>query len=108
VAFVVQTGRRRARGDKGDKRSGRRGPGKPAGTGRVTPKASSRYTPPIPREQRTSPTWVPVLMFTLLLVGMAVIITNYLSLLPGGAKNWYLLAGLGLITAGFITSTRYR
>ena len=54
--------------------------------GRVTPRAqesSGRYTPPIPREQKVSPPWVPALMFTCLLLG------------------------LGLITAGFITATQY-
>ena len=75
--------------------------------GRVTPPPSGRYTPPIPRETKVSPPWVPVLMFTCLLAGMATIILNYLSLLPGGeANNMYLLLGLGLITVGFITATR--
>jgi len=77
-------------------------------SGRVTPKPSSRYTPPIPRTEKVSPKWVPILMFGLLILGMLTIVLNYLELLPGGADNWYLLAGLGLITGGFITSTRYR
>ena len=58
-----------------------------------------------------SPTWVPVLMFGLLLVGALVIILNYLEVLPtsdGGASNWYLLAGLGFILGGIITATRFR
>jgi hypothetical protein len=84
------------------------------GTGRVTPKGSNRatpsgrYTPPVPKQQRVSPTWVPVLMFTLLIAGVLVVIANYLSLLPGEASNMYLFLGLGFITAGFITATRYR
>lgn len=88
--------------------------------GRVTSKnakpsapgsTSGRYTPPIPREVKTSPKWVPVLMFTLLGAGLVVIILNYLGVMPtksGEASNWYLLLGLGLITAGFITATGYR
>jgi hypothetical protein len=40
--------------------------------------------------------------------GITVILINYLDLLPGGASNWYLLAGLGLICVGFITATQYR
>ena len=83
--------------------------------GRVTAKqtrpASGRYTPPIPREVKVSPRWVPVLMFTLLIAGLLVIILNYLGVLPtksGEASNWYLLLGLGLITGGFITATGYR
>ena len=81
-------------------------PGK-RGSGRVTPKPSSRYTPPIPKEQKVSPKIVPILMFTLLGLGMVMILLNYVGLLPGGAKNGYLIIGLVLITAGFITATQY-
>lgn len=91
-------------------------------TGRVTPRAaapkggshkgkvapaSSRYTPPVPRSVKVSPRWVPILMFTLLGLGVALIILNYLGVLPGGSDNKYLLAGLASITAGFITATQY-
>ena len=83
--------------------------------GRVTPKASrtppapsGRYTPPIPREQKVSPPWLAALLFSLLGLGVIVILLNYLGILPGGAKNSYLLLGLGLITGGFIVATRYR
>jgi hypothetical protein len=81
-------------------------------TGRVTsssaPTTSGRYTPPIPREYKESARWVPVLLLTFLILGMLTIVCNYLGLLPGGASNGYLLLGLGLITLGFITATRYR
>ncbi|MEO5679579.1 MAG: cell division protein CrgA [Acidimicrobiales bacterium] len=91
-------------------------------TGRVTPKKdevldadrtppaqSGRYTPPVPKEWRESPKWVPVLMFALLGLGALLIIVNYTPLMDkvGGASNWYLLGGLGLVTAGFITATRW-
>jgi hypothetical protein len=94
----------------------------PAQSGRVTPKGtrsgagassrpapdpSGRYTPPIPREMKVSPRWVPVLMFTLLGLGLLVIMLNYLDLVPGGTNNWYLLGGLGLILGGIITATNY-
>jgi hypothetical protein len=75
--------------------------------GRVTPKASSRYTPPIPKQQKVSPKIVPILMFTFLGLGMLAILLNYVGLLPGGTKNEYLIGGLVLITAGFITATQY-
>ncbi len=81
---------------------------KGSGRGRVTPPPSGRYTPPIPKEQKVSPRWVPFVMFALLALGMAVIITNYLEILPGDAKNEYLFLGLGLITGGFIAATQYR
>ncbi len=52
--------------------------------------------------------WVPAVMFTLLITGTAVIIVNYLGLLPGAQQNQYLLLGLVEITAGFIFATLYR
>ncbi len=89
--------------------------------GRVTPKkgavaarpefgrpASGRYTAPVPVDLRESPRWVPVLMLALFGIGVVGIVLNYLSLLPGGAHNYYLLAGLGAIVLGFITATQYR
>ena len=86
----------------------RRGRVTPRGTGSVSPPVSSgRYTPPIPREQKVSPIWVPILMFTLLTLGVLTIVLNYMNLLPGDASNGYLLLGLGFITGGFITATYY-
>ncbi len=80
----------------------------PKASGRVTPKATSRYTPPIPRSQKVSPIWVPILMFASLGIGMLVILANYVSLLPGnGPSNVYLLVGLVLITLGFVTATKF-
>jgi hypothetical protein len=86
--------------------------------GRVTPKGgaapaprpdpSSRYTPPVPKEQKVSPWWVPVLMFALLAIGLVVIFLNYLGVLPGETKNSYLLVGLGFILGGIMTATQYR
>ncbi len=75
--------------------------------GRVTPKGTGRYTPPVPKTQKVSPIWVPIVMFTCLLGGMFMIILNYVSVLPKSPHNGWLLGGLGLITVGFITATRY-
>ena len=91
-------------------KSGRRqrsGSGRLAKGGRTTPRGTGRYTPPIPRTQRVSPRWVPVLILTLLILGVLVIVINYLGILPGGASNWYLLLGLALIVGGFVTATNY-
>ncbi len=84
--------------------------GKPGGTtsGRVTPKPTARYTPPVPKSEKVSPRWVPIVMFTSLGLGMLVILANYVSLLPGDEpSNMYLLLGLVFITVGFITATKY-
>ena len=92
--------------------------------GRVTPKkisspsssrpdASSRYTPPVPRELKQSPTWVPVLMFTLLGIGVLLIFVNYLDVMPGfwifpeGTSNAYLGLGLASICGGILVATQY-
>jgi len=94
--------------------------------GRVTPKggpsanrppASTRYTPPIPKEFKVSPPWVPVLMFSLLGLGLVLIFLNYLGVLPAlwwtnppdsDTSNWWLLIGLGSILGGIMTATQYR
>lgn len=84
------------------------GSGNPKATSsRTTPSPTSRYTPPVPSEYKISPRWVPILMFTLLGLGMVMIFCNYLGLVPGGTSNWYLLGGLGLILGGIITATQY-
>ena len=82
-------------------------------SGRVTPAASARYTPPVPREMKVSPMWVPVLMGVLLLLGTAVILLNYVSLLPSwgflpdDTSNVWLLVGLGLILVGIVVATQW-
>ena len=90
------------------------GPVRAGGSGRATggpggraQATGGRYTAPIPREYRSSPWWVPVLILTFFGLGLICILLNYLGLLPGGANNWYLIVGLGLIVSGFIAATRY-
>lgn len=70
--------------------------------------ASSRYTPPTLREQRVSPTWVPILMFVLLGLGALVILLYYIGFVPGGRNNWYLFSGLASVLGGLFTATKYR
>jgi hypothetical protein len=73
------------------------------------PKKPSRYTPPKPKTAKRSALWVPATMFTSLGCGMAVILGNYLQLLPGGdVRNSYLFLGLGLLVGGFVLSTQLR
>ena len=47
-------------------------------------------------------------MTTLMIVGAAVVVLNYMELLPGDGTNRYLLLGLAEITAGFMLATTYR
>jgi hypothetical protein len=90
-------------------KGGGRGPTPAGGSRARTANATTgRYTPPVPQAQKVSPLWVPILMFTLLGLGVAVIILNYLNLLPGDADNRYLVLGMAFITGGFVTATNYR
>jgi len=75
-----------------------------------TAEESGRYTRPIPKSVRRSPAWYGVLVLALLIVGVAVIVLNYLAHIPGAAHGspWGLVAGLVLIFAGFLLATRYR
>jgi hypothetical protein len=88
------------------KASGARVKGDPSATG------VGRYTAPIPASKKgPSPRWVPVFMFGLWGIGLAMILLNYMGLLPGsadGGNGWYLIGGLGLILGGIITATQYR
>ncbi len=70
--------------------------------------SSTRYTPPIPKQMKVSPPWVPALMGVFLVVGTMVIVLNYLGVLPGDTSNTYLLVGLGMILAGIVTATQWR
>lgn len=81
--------------------------------GRVTaPKdqraTSGRYTPPIPADVRHSPRWYPWVLLSLLILGVIVIILNYIQLLPSSPTNWYTLVGLVGILSGAMLATRYR
>ncbi len=85
--------------------------------GRATPKgtnsnsvpsASKRYTPPVPREVKRSPRWYPWMLLSLLILGIALIICNYASLLPAAPSNWYTLGGLVSILVGALAATYYR
>ncbi len=92
------------------------GPGKAGKRGRSAggrtteaPKSvqSNRYTPPIPKNVKTSPRWMGVTIIALFLVGVLVVILNYGGLLPGGVNNLWLIAAIGAIFAGLLLATRY-
>ena len=74
------------------------------------PKSKSkrkRRQPPPKVNPRKSDPWVGALMMTLLLAGMVILILNYVDVFPGGAANWRLFYGLGIITASFVVATRW-
>jgi len=47
-------------------------------------------------------------MTSLMVLGVLLIVLNYLTLLPGSVSRWYLWGGLGMIGAGFLMTTEYR
>jgi hypothetical protein len=78
--------------------------------GRVTaagPVQSTRYTPPIPKNAKTSPRWMGGLIIAMFVLGVLVVILNYAGLLPGGVNNLWLIAAIGAIFIGLIMATRY-
>jgi len=50
-------------------------------------------------------------MFTLWILGLLMIVLNYMGLLPGAGDDgngWYLVGGLVSILAGIMVATQYR
>ncbi|HYH27519.1 MAG TPA: cell division protein CrgA [Actinomycetota bacterium] len=71
----------------------------------------SRYQPPPPKKPKPSPRWLAPLVLSILLLGVAVIVLNYMGLIPGtggNARNLYLWVGLGMIAVGFGAATQLR
>jgi hypothetical protein len=78
------------------------------------PKSKSKrrqFQPPPKKKPKTSPPWLGPTIIGVMLLGVAVIILNYLGLqevLPGSPRNLYLWSGLGLIALGFGAATQWR
>jgi hypothetical protein len=90
----------------------------PAGAGRATaaggratpPKSrdvNKRYTAPIPKSVRHSPRWFGPVLLALLVLGLLLIVGNYVGIMPGGTSNWYLIGGLVGIVVGAMMATQY-
>src|ERR1019366_8430332 len=85
---------------------------KPVSSGRATPpketrEINKRYTAPIPKSVRHSPVWFGPVLLGLLIVGLLLIVGNYVGILPGGTSNWYLIGGLVGIVIGAMMATQY-
>lgn len=89
------------------------GPAAAKAAARTAPEASGRYTPPVPKELKVSPWWIPALVFGLLILGTLIIVLNYVELLPtwgflpDGTSNAWLLTGLLCILGGVMTATQW-
>lgn len=51
--------------------------------------------------------WVGVLFFSLIGLGVVIIIAHYLDVLPGGTQPYQLWVGLGFIAASFVVATQW-
>jgi LPXTG-motif cell wall-anchored protein len=70
-----------------------------------------RYQPPPRKKRKPSPKWFGALVLILLFGGVAVVVANYMGVIPGTGKNatnLYLFLGLGLIAGGFMAATQWR
>jgi hypothetical protein len=83
-------------------------PTRNASVGRyVDAEQSGRYTKAVPKDVKVSPRWFGPVILGLLILGVLVILLNYLSVF-GTPTGWFLLVGLVIIGAGFVLATRYR
>lgn len=70
-------------------------------------RTSRPYAPPPTRKRpKASPRWYGYLVLGLILLGVALIVWNYMR--GDAANNLWLWTGLGIIAAGFATATRWR
>lgn len=79
-----------------------------------TPPADVMPTPSAQAKRRSapSPTWYPITMVGLLVLGLIYIVINYLA--PSSVpvmrdlKNWNFAVGFGLLVAGLVMAVRWR
>lgn len=65
------------------------------------------YAAPPPRKRpKASPAWYGILVLGLILIGVAIIVLNYMNLIP--TQGYWLWVGLGVIAAGFGAATQWR
>lgn len=67
------------------------------------------YAAPTPKKRpKASPRWYGFLVLGLILFGVAMIVLNYMGIMPGGTRQLWLWLGLGFIAGGFIAATQWR
>jgi hypothetical protein len=80
----------------------------PVSKGRRKPTRARPAAAPTPKAEKTSSKWYVALMFSLMAIGVVVIILNYIGVFPGGTDNNYLYMGLAGIATGFLMTLWYR
>jgi len=71
------------------------------------PTQSKKMSTQLSGDKRPSPRWFVLTMSSLMILGVLMIVLNYLTILPGSVSRWYLWGGLGMIGAGFLMTTNY-
>jgi len=77
------------------------------------PKSKSkrrRYQAPPKKKHKPSPPWFGALILIFFGLGVAMIVLNYLNLIPfwsGGTSSAFLFGGLAMIAVGFILATQW-
>lgn len=83
----------------------------PESRSRSKQRRRSYLPPPTKKKRRPSPRWFGFLILGLMIVGVGVIVLNYMGLMPfsgGQTEGLYLWSGLGLIAFGFLAATQWR
>ncbi len=86
---------------------------RPRKTSRITPKGTQPQNAPQQQHAGSSNApqsapWFGWLIGALLAVGTAVIVSNYLSWLPGSPHSAWIAVGLGVVLVGILLATRWR
>jgi hypothetical protein len=79
----------------------------PKSKGRRRPSRTAATKPVHHKDTKVSPTWYVVTMFSLMAIGVLVIVLNYIDLVPGGQRSMFLYSGLGAIAVGFLMTMNY-
>jgi Cell division protein CrgA len=74
----------------------------------VHPEVRGKVTARRPADTKHSPRWYGQLLLSMLIIGMLIIVLNYLLVLPGSASAWYLALGLVTMFTGFYLFTHYK
>ena len=72
------------------------------------PRGAGKVTARRPTGTKHSPRWYGQLLLAMLIIGMLIIVLNYLLVLPGSASPWYLALGLVTMFTGFYLFTHYK
>jgi len=72
------------------------------------PTQSKKISNLLSGDKGPSPRWFVITMSSLMIIGVLMIVLNYLTILPGSVSRWYLWGGLGMIGAGFLMTTNYK